>query len=69
MGGISIAKNKLKLPVALWLIGAFFIAADAVVFGRYTGVPNTYFGWIGSVFLCLVIFPLILNAKGGTELC
>jgi len=62
-------KNRLALPISLWLIGAFFVVVDAVVFGKYTGEPNTYLGWIGIVFLCIVIFPLISNDTGDTGSC
>jgi len=54
--------KKTRIPFYIFLIGLASIIADSIIYGEYTGFPNTIFGVAGCILMLVMTFILVFKS-------
>lgn len=54
--------RKTIIPLCIFLIGVISIIADTIIYGEYTGVPHTIYGFVGCFLMCVMMVIMVCKS-------
>ena len=54
--------NKSRLSIYVIIVGVLLVIIDTIIYGEYTGVPHTIFGFVGCFLMFVMMIIMIYKS-------